>query len=55
MLGRLLAGQARLPDQARDIVEIERADGKRFMVPMTAQAVPEWDGERLVISEGFAD
>ena len=40
---------------AGDIVEIEKPDGKRFMVPMTAQAVPEWDGERLVISEGFAD
>jgi len=40
---------------AGDIVEIERPDGKRFMVPMTAEAVPEWDGERLVISENFAD
>ncbi|MCB2059778.1 MAG: 16S rRNA processing protein RimM, partial [Novosphingobium sp.] len=40
---------------AGDIVEIERADGKRFMVPMNAEAVPEWDGERLLISENFAD
>ena len=40
---------------AGDILEIERPDGKRFMVPMTAEAVPEWDEERLVVSEDFAD
>src|SRR5690606_13397983 len=38
---------------AGDIVEIERPDGKKFMVPMTEAAVPEWDGERLVISRDF--
>lgn len=27
---------------AGDILEIERPGGKRFMVPMTRQAVPEW-------------
>jgi 16S rRNA processing protein RimM len=40
---------------AGDILEIERPDGKRFMVPMTLDAVPEWDGERVVIATGYAD
>ena len=40
---------------AGDILEIERPTGKRFMVPMTADAVPEWDDERLVVAVGFAD
>ncbi|MGN3973026.1 ribosome maturation factor RimM [Tsuneonella sp. SYSU-LHT278] len=40
---------------AGDILEIEKCDGKRFMVPMTADAVPEWDGARAVIADGFAD
>lgn len=34
---------------AGDVLEIERANGKRFMVPMREEAVPEWDGERLLI------
>ena len=37
---------------AGDVLEIEQADGKRFMVPMTADAVPEW-GELVVIDAGF--
>ena len=45
---------------ATDIVEIERPGvdgraGKRFMVPLTDQAVPEWDDKRLVIAVGFAE
>ena len=40
---------------ATDIVEIEKPDGKAFMVPMTKAAVIEWDSERLVISDDFAD
>lgn len=39
---------------AGDVLEIERPDGKRFMVPMRADAVPEW-GERLVIDAAFAN
>jgi 16S rRNA processing protein RimM len=39
---------------AGDVIEIERADGKRFMVPMRIEAVPEWDAERLVVSAEFA-
>jgi 16S rRNA processing protein RimM len=39
---------------AGDVIEIERATGKRFMVPMNEQAVPEWDGERLVVTAAFA-
>ena len=37
---------------AGDVLEIERADGTRFMVPMTAEAVPEW-GDRLVVDAAF--
>jgi 16S rRNA processing protein RimM len=37
---------------AGDVLEIERLDGKRFMVPMNADAVPEW-GERVVVDAGF--
>ena len=38
---------------ATDIVEIEKADGTKFMVPLTEQAVPEWDAERLVVAADF--
>lgn len=37
---------------AGDILEIEKPDKKRFMVPMNAKAVPEW-GERIVIEAAF--
>lgn len=40
---------------AGDVLEIERPDKKRFMVPMRAEAVPEWDGERLVIEAAYAE
>lgn len=40
---------------AGDLIEIERPDGTRFMVPMRDEAVPEWDGERMVIAEGWAE
>ena len=39
---------------AGDVIEVQRPDGKRFMVPMREDAVPEWDAERLVISAAFA-
>jgi 16S rRNA processing protein RimM len=39
---------------AGDILEIEKPDKKRFMVPMNAQAVPEW-GNRIVIDAAFVD
>jgi 16S rRNA processing protein RimM len=38
---------------AGDVLEIERPDKKRFMVPMNADAVPEW-GEQIVIDGRFA-
>jgi 16S rRNA processing protein RimM len=38
---------------ATDIVEIEKPDGARFMVPLTAQAVPEWNAERLIVARNF--
>lgn len=38
---------------AGDVIEIERPDGKRFMVPMRPEAVPEWDSRRLVVDEAF--
>jgi 16S rRNA processing protein RimM len=37
---------------AGDVLEIELADGKRFMVPIRPDAVPEW-GERVVIDAMF--
>jgi 16S rRNA processing protein RimM len=39
---------------AGDVLEIERPDRKRFMVPMRVDAVPEWDAEKIVISAEFA-
>lgn len=45
---------------AGDVLEIESAPGedgkrRRFMVPMNSVAVPEWNDERLLINEAFAD
>lgn len=40
---------------ATDIVEIEKPDGKRFMVPMIPDAVLEWDDARMVISADFVE
>ena len=39
---------------AGDVLEIELPGGKRFMVPMRAEAVPDWNDERLVIAAAFA-
>ena len=38
---------------AGDVIEIERPDKKRFMVPMNADAVPEWNAERMVVTTAF--
>jgi 16S rRNA processing protein RimM len=38
---------------AGDVIEIERPDGKRFMVPMRPEAVPEWNEERLIVDAAF--
>ncbi|WP_427967156.1 ribosome maturation factor RimM [Altererythrobacter sp.] len=45
---------------ASDIIEIEKVPApakgvKTFMVPMTEQAVLEWDSDRLVISVNFVE
>ncbi|WP_260921603.1 ribosome maturation factor RimM [Novosphingobium sp. 9] len=46
---------------AGDVLEIERAEPdekgrrQRFMVPMIAAAVPEWDDEKLVVVAAFAE
>ena len=40
---------------AGDVIEIERDTGKRFMVPMRVEAVPEWDAARMVIDAAFVD
>ena len=37
---------------ASDVLEIQKSDGKKFMVPMTLEAVPEW-GEQIVIAAEF--
>jgi len=39
---------------AGDVLEIERPDGSRFMVPMRVDAVPEHSG-RLVIDSRFTE
>ncbi|MFC4255476.1 ribosome maturation factor RimM [Croceibacterium xixiisoli] len=40
---------------AGDILEIERADGKRFMVPMREEAVPSWNEQQATISADFVE
>ena len=40
---------------ATEIIEIEQPDGKKFMVPLTKQAVPRWDSETLTVSSDFVD
>ncbi|WP_421991805.1 ribosome maturation factor RimM [Qipengyuania sp.] len=40
---------------ATDIVEIEKPDGRKFMVPLTRKAVPGWTTSELTISEHFWD
>ena len=38
---------------AGDVIEIEGPNGKRFMVPMRPEAVPEWSAAGLVIDPVF--
>ncbi len=38
---------------AGDIIEVQRPDGKKFMVPLNKDAVPEW-GALIVIDAAFA-
>lgn len=38
---------------AGDVIEVERPDKKRFMIPMNADAVPDWNAERLVVDAAF--
>lgn len=40
---------------AGDVIEIERPDGKRFMVPMRVEAVPEWNAQRLLLDPVWAE
>lgn len=40
---------------AGDVLEIERPTGKRFMVPMKPEAVPEWDAARLIVADAFVE
>lgn len=40
---------------AGDVIEIEREGGKRFMAPMSAEAVPEWNKERLIVAAHFVE
>jgi 16S rRNA processing protein RimM len=39
---------------AGDVLEVRRPDGKTFMVPIRAEAVPEWDDDRLVIASAWS-
>ena len=40
---------------AGDVIEIERANGKRFMVPMRIDAVPGWGDGRLTVDSAFVE
>lgn len=40
---------------AGDVLEVRKPDGKKLMVPMKVQAVPEWDQARIVIADGWVD
>lgn len=40
---------------AGDLLEIERPDGKTFMVPLRPEAVPEWNAEQLIVDPAFAE
>ncbi len=40
---------------AGDVIEIERPTGKRFMVPMRSEAVPDWSFERMVVDPAFVE
>ncbi len=40
---------------ASDLVEIERTGGRRFLVPLTPQAVPHWDDRELVVANAFVE
>lgn len=40
---------------ATEIIEIEQPDGKKFMVPLTQQAVPVWDDRSLTVNADFVD
>ncbi|WP_343347219.1 ribosome maturation factor RimM [Sphingomicrobium sp. XHP0239] len=40
---------------ASDVIEIERPDGKRFMIPLIEAAVPEWNSERLVANSAYCE
>lgn len=40
---------------AGDVLEIERPDGQRFMVPMRIEAVPEWLRGVLTIEAAYAE
>ena len=40
---------------AGDILEIEKPDRKRFMVPMTTHAVPAWNGDGVTVNAAFVE
>lgn len=40
---------------AGDVIEIEKPDAKRFMVPMRPEAVPAWDAQTLTIADGWVE
>lgn len=40
---------------AGDILEIQRPDGKRFMVPMNERAVPTWNDDGVTVDAAFVE
>lgn len=40
---------------AQDVLEIEKPNGKKYMIPMTKQAVIEWDNNCLVVAQDYVE
>ncbi len=40
---------------AGDILEVEKPDGKRFMVPMNERAVPMWNDDGITVNAAFVE
>lgn len=38
---------------AGDVIEIQRPNGRKFMLAMRIEAVPEWNDQRIVINADF--
>ncbi len=39
---------------AGDVLEVRRPNGRTFMVPIRAEAVPDWNDQRLIVTAAWA-